>query len=406
MISKKIGIYAIYAASFMFLISSIPEITLAKQNGKEKNESKKEERIDKKESKKIEKNTKNCIKAFGHLFAKGWIKNNSAVQLEDVCFIPFGINKKFNGVSTTTVDNAAPIISNVSANSNIGKAVITWSTDEKSDSYVLFSTTNPVNTNSSSTPIHGNNSKVKNHWVTISNLSAGTTYYYVVRSKDNSGNIAYSGQSSFTTITPPTTNDTGAPNITNIVGMISTTSVQIGWRTNEFTTSKVYYSQNTPIDVNTANFIQNTSLNNYHLINITGLNSATKYNFIIESKDNAGNISRSNEFSHTTLSTNTPADTTAPTISSVSNSASSTTINVLWTTNEPSTSKVYYNLGTTVDANSTTTPYIFDSNLVINHVLSIPSLSSSTQYTLVIESRDSLNNRALSNTFSITTNSN
>lgn len=406
MISNKIGIYAIYAASFMFLVSSIPGIAQAKQNGKDKNEIKKEEKLEKKEYNNHDKTTRNCLKAFGHLFAKGWLKNNSSINIDDVCFTPFGISKKFKGVSTTTTDTTAPIISNVSNVANMGKAIITWNTDEKSDSYVIYSTINPVSTNSSSTPIFGNNSKVKNHWVSLNNLSAGTTYYYIVRSKDSSGNTSFSNQNSFTTISPTTTGDNISPIISNIIGIVSTTSVQVGWKTNEFSTSKVYYSTNTPVDVNSSNFVQKLSLDNSHIIVVPNLVNGTKCYFIIESRDNAGNISRSSEFNFTTQGINSLPDTSGPVISSISTSISSSTINLSWTTNEPSTSKVYFSPGSSVDANSTTTPFVSDSNLVINHTLSIPSLSTSTLYSMIIESKDSMNNRTLSNLLSTTTQSN
>jgi hypothetical protein len=94
-----------------------------------------------------------------------------------------------------TPDTTAPAISQVAVGS-IGStgATITWATDEPSDSQVQYGTTTNYGSNS---PLDA--TLVHNHTRTLSNLTPGTTYQYRVRSRDAAGNLATSGNLTFTT---------------------------------------------------------------------------------------------------------------------------------------------------------------------------------------------------------------
>jgi len=102
-------------------------------------------------------------------------------------------------VATTQVapppDTTAPVISGVQAmNITASSATITWITDESATSQVEYGTDTNYGTLTTL-----DSALVTSHSVTISNLTASTTYYYRVRSKDSSGNEAVSGSGSFTT---------------------------------------------------------------------------------------------------------------------------------------------------------------------------------------------------------------
>ncbi|MDD5164931.1 MAG: hypothetical protein PHG25_00105 [Candidatus Pacebacteria bacterium] len=304
-----------------------PLSTFAKDNGKgnsdNENRSNKNEQVKNDQAKvqvKVEKDTdknnkkdnKSCVRAFGHLIAPGWIKHNTTVSIGDECNLPFGIGKKYDkehststpGTGTTT-DTTAPILGALSINPRITDAVIRWFTNEKSDTTVFYSLNTPVDLSASTTKVVLQTSLNRDHVVVLSPLSASTTYYMVIRSRDAAGNTATSAQTSFTTKNYPvvaTTTDTSAPVITNAVAIIGSTTVQLSWKTNENATTKAYYSTSTPVNVaaSTTAFVENTSLVSAHAITVTGLATSTQYYMVYESKDSTGNTSRTNEFSFTT----------------------------------------------------------------------------------------------------------
>lgn len=95
-----------------------------------------------------------------------------------------------NGGSDTT----PPVISSVQSN-NIGanSATITWNTDELATSQVDFGTTTSYGFTES------NGIFTNSHSITLSGLTANTTYNYQVSSTDGSGNSASSSNFTFTT---------------------------------------------------------------------------------------------------------------------------------------------------------------------------------------------------------------
>lgn len=100
----------------------------------------------------------------------------------------------------TVVDIAPPIISRVEV-SNITEtgSTITWTTDESSNSHIEYGKTASYG---STTPWDA--SLVTSHSITLTGLNPNTTYHFRVRSKDEAGNEAISGDYIFTTSKPAT----------------------------------------------------------------------------------------------------------------------------------------------------------------------------------------------------------
>ncbi|MCK4760845.1 MAG: lamin tail domain-containing protein [Candidatus Aminicenantes bacterium] len=91
-------------------------------------------------------------------------------------------------------DTTPPVISGVVESAiTTNSATIGWTTDEDSDSEVLYGTS-PGNYTGSSY----DNSMVTGHSLNLTNLTPDTTYYYVVKSTDASNNTATSAEYSFT----------------------------------------------------------------------------------------------------------------------------------------------------------------------------------------------------------------
>jgi beta-lactamase superfamily II metal-dependent hydrolase len=97
----------------------------------------------------------------------------------------------------TGTDNA-PLIYNVhEENVSRTSADILWDTNEVSTSVVKYGTTSGTYTNTAS-----NTNLVVNHSISLSNLTAFTTYYYVVESTDATSNTTTSPEYSFQAVNP------------------------------------------------------------------------------------------------------------------------------------------------------------------------------------------------------------
>ncbi len=101
----------------------------------------------------------------------------------------------FTFTTSSGGDITPPVISSVAA-SNITSsgATITWTTNESSDSQVEYGLTTSYGNSTTLAP-----GLVTNHSVALSGLTASTLYHYRVKSKDASGNLATSGDFTFTT---------------------------------------------------------------------------------------------------------------------------------------------------------------------------------------------------------------
>jgi len=181
-------------------------------------------------------------------------------------------------------DTTPPVISNVQATSiTDNSAVITWTTDEASDSIVQYGTT------SGSYPLSKNSTNlVASHSVTLTGLNDDTTYFFRVGSTDGSGNgPTLYNELSFTTDPTP---DTTAPTISNVqVTSVAETTAIISWTTNESSDSEVQYDSVSRLWGSYSWGENDNSLVTSHSITVTGLEADTTYYFRVGSTDNSGN---------------------------------------------------------------------------------------------------------------------
>lgn len=116
--------------------------------------------------------------------------------------LPPGIEKKLTpatSTATSTPDITAPVISDVLATSTgATSTLIAWLTDEASDSKVWYDISTPLAI-STSTPAVSVSDLVLNHELLLPDLTASTTYYYIVSSADAVDNRATSSELFFTT---------------------------------------------------------------------------------------------------------------------------------------------------------------------------------------------------------------
>ena len=270
----------------------------------------------------------------------------------------------------TTPDKTPPALSNIRAEGITDKlAVIKWDTDEVATSIVEYGTT----------PAYGkvitDATFTKDHMVTLTGLSPATTYYYIVRSTDPSGNgpttsAQYTFQTSVTPdTTPPAISDVKATGITNTMAIIM-------WNTDELADGVVEYWAVQP----TAR-MDEIGFKTAHSVTLTGLKGSTTYHFHVLSKDMSGNgPTKSIDYSFTTLAVQ---DKEPPIISDAHvEGVSSSVAVVIWKTNEVSDSQVDF--GLTLDYGEVQR----DSAFVVAHSVVLKGLNASTTYHVRVKSTD------------------
>ncbi len=292
----------------------------------------------------------------------------------------FASSSDYTFRTSAPADTTPPVISGVNS-SGITRtgATISWNTNEAADSQVDYGTTASYG---NSTALNDN--RTTSHVQSLSGLTADTLYHYRIRSRDEDGNLALSGDFTFTTSAD---SDTTPPVISGVNSSgISKTGASIRWTTDEAADSQIEYGasaaygRSSPLD---------SAMVTSHSQNLTGLTSDTLYHYRVMSRDAAGNLAVSGDF---TFTTTTGPDTTPPVISDAgASSITGTTAVIRWKTNENADSQVDYGLTTSYESSSG-----LDGNLVMSHVVSLTGLVRDTVYHYRIRSRDSEGNLAVS----------
>jgi len=293
----------------------------------------------------------------------------------------FDIGAYESGSTAPTSDTTAPTISGVgAANLSSSGATVSWTTNESSDSQVEYGTSTSYG---SSTSL--NTSQVTNHSAAVAGLQANTLYHYRVKSSDAAGNLAVSGDFTFTTTAAA---DTTAPTLSAIAaGTLANTSATITWATNEASDTQVEYGTSTSYGSATA--LDGTLVTN-HSAALSSLQAGTQYHYRVKSRDAAGNLAVSGDFTFTTTSATSP-DTTPPAIWAIAASGTTTnSANISWTSDEPSDTQVEY--GTSTSYGSSTA---LNTALVTSHNAGLSNLQAGTVYHYRVKSRDAAGNLAV-----------
>jgi hypothetical protein len=225
--------------------------------------------------------------------------------------------------------------------------------------------------------------------VSLAGLTASTLYHYRVKSTDAAGNQAVSGDYAFTTSAPV---DATPPTISSVsTASLSSTSGTVVWVTDEDSDSQVEYGTTASYGKTVSN---STRVKN-HSVGVISLQASTLYHYRVKSKDAAGNLATSVDYTFTTPA---PPDTTPPTISGVAvGSITSNGAVVTWTTNEAADSVVDFGLTATLGS-SAQAP-----SLVTAHSVALAGLKESTVYRFRVKSKDAAGNLATSRDATFTT---
>ncbi len=287
-------------------------------------------------------------------------------------------------------ETTPPSISSVSVSDiTTHSAVITWITDEDSDSRVNYS----VNSDLSSNSTKYDSTITTTHSITLTGLSHSTIYYFEVISTDVYGNTATDTNNSnyyrFTT----SEEDTIPPVISSVsVSEITANSAIINWMTNENSDSKVNYSINGDLSSNST--LYNNTMTTSHSIILTSLSGSTIYYFEVVSTDGSGNTATDTNNSNYYRFTTSEQETTPPVISSVSVSEITAHSAVItWITDEKSDSRVNYSVNADLSFNSTE----YYSLMTTNHLIVLENLNPSTTYYFEVSATDGSGNTATDN---------
>lgn len=290
---------------------------------------------------------------------------------------------------------SAPVISDVTVvSTKAKKATIKWTTDTRSNSYVWISTTPTVDTTVAPNIRRGH--RVSKHKIVLNKLTPNTTYYIVVGDSNRSG-ITKSAEISFTT---PATKTNYNPIITSVVGadtIVVGGTENIVINANDPQNKVLNYSINWGDNsaVIGGVFTQGLSLN--HVYATAGTYKA---------KVTITNIDGKKAVYEKTIVV-TPivvVDTTAPIMSNITKTISGTDVVITWKTDEPATSNILYSSVSPFDAVALSTISITKPELVTDHSITIPGLTSSTLYHFILKSADVLNNTVSSIASVFTTN--
>ncbi|MBI2640367.1 MAG: fibronectin type III domain-containing protein, partial [Candidatus Sungbacteria bacterium] len=226
-------------------------------------------------------------------------------------------------------------------------------------------------------------------------LTAGTSYSFTVAAYDAAGNVsAQSSPISVTTAsTATTTIDTTSPVVSNVtVTNITSNSATFTWTTNEPGNSYVNYGLTYgPFGDFENTTAVDTVLVTLHSVSVSNLQPGTTYNYRVKSSDAAGNIGTyPGQFITTSAVT---SDTTPPVISNIytigGTDYASTSISIIWTTNEVADSQAEYGLTTSYGSNTS-----LNTSMVNSHAVTLSQLQSNTTYYFRVKSKDAAGNLA------------
>lgn len=268
----------------------------------------------------------------------------------------------------------AELITNPSVQVSTRSAKIVWATDRPSDSRIQIGTASGRYEGTEATV----SDQTKNHEVDLTNLSAGTEYFYRAKWTDEDGNVGVSSELIFRTLPAPSIKDVEVPRVT-----LSTATLKFTAR--DAVKVKILYGLSESFggleEINTS-----TRESNY-AIELAGLNDGAQYFYKINTVDADGNEYDSGRVDVFT----TPA---RPRISNIRfqpvDNEPTSTQNVTWTTNVPTTSLVRYS------TSDQPAKEVFTSKLTKTHSVVIKGLLDDSTYSLIAQSRDKAGNLAVS----------
>jgi chitodextrinase len=223
-----------------------------------------------------------------------------------------------------------------------------------------------------------------NHTITLTGLSADTTYYYYVRAQDVAGNQSESFTNEFATLPEQQPAPTEPLAIIDpLVSDIQARSVTISWQTNRAADGAVHYGVgNTNASATSAAGVT------AHEITLTGLSPETNYSYRVTSKTTDGQTAAVEDLEFTTLADPEPAALEIH-VSEITTSIDTHSAVISWKTSPATTGRVEY--GTTAAHGLTTEATASGTT----HTRTLANLTPNTTYHFQIVASDTAGNRTV-----------
>jgi len=284
------------------------------------------------------------------------------------------------------------------------EASISWTTDIDSNSQIAFAPSDRYNSSADEPyyQIVGDaNEMTTDHTVNIRGLSPDTTYHFQLRSKPRIGPTALSRDYTFVTSIETLSI------VSFFTQIISNEQVIFKWVTNKESDSVLKFSpyHDNIVAVDEQKIIKDNEQLVIHEITVSEFEAGIYYDIELQSTDKDGNTAI-----ETLPHFSTSEDDLPPVISHVKadstvflDRSSKTQTIIAWMTNEPSTSRVFYQEGvhgSQVDLSESTD---FNTNYTKEHVMVITKFKPGIVYSFRVASIDSGGNTSLSKTHTFMT---
>ncbi len=175
-------------------------------------------------------------------------------------------------------------------------ANILWRTNIATKGYIKFNTNQDLVASSTKVAELSATANLE-HKVILAGLTPNTTYYFLIGSADNSGNVTETRISHFKTRKIERIENAILRVLFSGTLKVEDSLANVIWVTNKPSTSKVWISTSSTVNTAGTPKVESADLSFFHNLALAGLAPSTTYYYTVSSTDSAGNtITASNSF--------------------------------------------------------------------------------------------------------------
>ncbi len=276
---------------------------------------------------------------------------------------------------------APELVASQSATVKTKSALINWSTNRKSNSFVKYGKKSGSYDNEA-----GSSEQVSSHSIALNSLDPGTTYYYQAIWTDEDGNTGHSDELSFST--------NPAPFVSSVkFSRININSAEVTFTIKGAIKATVQYGKT--ISYGSLKGISTSKSETAYTIEVDTLTEGSLYHLRVAAEDDEANTYYSDDYTFTTLPTPKIMNLRTQQVVGMPTA----TLRLLWTTNTLASTIVSYY--------PTQTPQLTQDNISLvlktNHEVILKNLLDNTDYTILIKGKDSAGNEAKTETRNLKT---